>query len=157
MTEAVSLNPDLGRFGVWMGPRSITPELATEIESLGYGAAWIGGSPDADLAWGAPALAQSTSLQPDSGIVNRSVMEPPGSADHQTPPWLGWTEPWHRPRLCNWPPRSSIFGRHRRRRSPSPFSASKAPTREGFCSGSGWATPSTPTNTRSEERRVGKE
>ena len=70
MTEAVSLKPDLGRFGVWMGTRSITPELATEIESLGYGAAWIGGSPDADLAWVDPALAQTTSLQLATGIVN---------------------------------------------------------------------------------------
>ena len=70
MTEAVSLKPDLGRFGVWVGTRSITPELATEIESLGYGAAWIGGSPDADLAWVDPALAQTTSLQLATGIVN---------------------------------------------------------------------------------------
>ena len=70
MTEAVSLKPDLGRFGVWMGTRSITPELAARIESLGYGAAWIGGSPDADLAWVDPALAQTTSLQLATGIVN---------------------------------------------------------------------------------------
>jgi probable F420-dependent oxidoreductase len=70
MTEAVSLKPDLGRFGVWMATRSIAPELATEIESLGYGAAWIGGSPDADLAWVDPALAQTTSLQLATGIVN---------------------------------------------------------------------------------------
>jgi probable F420-dependent oxidoreductase len=70
MTEAVSLKPDLGRFGVWMATRSITPELATKIESLGYGAAWIGASPDADLAWVDPALAQTTSLQLATGIVN---------------------------------------------------------------------------------------
>jgi probable F420-dependent oxidoreductase len=70
MTEAVSLKPDLGRFGVWLPTRSINPELATRIESLGYGAAWIGGSPDADLAWAEPALAQTTSLQLATGIVN---------------------------------------------------------------------------------------
>lgn len=70
MTEAVSLKPDLGRFGVWLGTRSITPELAEKIESLGYGAAWIGGSPDAELAWVEPALAQTTSLQLATGIVN---------------------------------------------------------------------------------------
>ena len=68
MTEAVSLKPDLGRFGVWLG--SITPELAARIESLGYGAAWIGMSPAADLAWVEPALAQTTSLQLATGIVN---------------------------------------------------------------------------------------
>lgn len=70
MTEAVSLKPDLGRFGVWLPTRSIAPELAAAIESLGYRAAWIGGSPDADLAWVEPALAQTTSLQLATGIVN---------------------------------------------------------------------------------------
>jgi probable F420-dependent oxidoreductase len=70
MTEAVSLKPDLGRFGVWLPTRSITPELAAKIESLGYGAAWIGGSPDAELAWVDPALAQTNSLQLATGIVN---------------------------------------------------------------------------------------
>jgi probable F420-dependent oxidoreductase len=70
MTEAVSLKPDLGQFGVWLPTRSITPELAARIESLGYGAVWIGGSPDAELAWVEPALAQTTSLQLATGIVN---------------------------------------------------------------------------------------
>jgi probable F420-dependent oxidoreductase len=70
MTEAVSLKPDLGRFGVWLPTRSITPDLAARIESLGYGAAWIGGSPDAELAWVDPALAHTTSLQLATGIVN---------------------------------------------------------------------------------------
>jgi probable F420-dependent oxidoreductase len=70
MTGAVSLKPDLGRFGAWLPTRSITPELATQIESLGYGAAWIGGSPDADLGWVDPALAKTTSLQLATGIVN---------------------------------------------------------------------------------------
>jgi probable F420-dependent oxidoreductase len=70
MTDAASLKPDLGRFGAWLPTRSITPELATQIESLGYGAAWIGGSPDADLAWVDPALAETTSLQLATGIVN---------------------------------------------------------------------------------------
>ena len=70
MTEAVSLKPDLGRFGVWLPTRSITPELAAKIESLGYGAVWIGGSPDAEVAWVEPALAQTTSLQLATGIVN---------------------------------------------------------------------------------------
>ncbi len=70
MTEAVSLKPDLGRFGVWLGTRSISPQLAERIESLGYGAAWVGGSPDAELAWVEPALANTASLQLATGIVN---------------------------------------------------------------------------------------
>jgi probable F420-dependent oxidoreductase len=70
MTDAVSLKPELGRYGVWLGTRSLAPGLAAQIESLGYGAAWIGGSPDADLAWVEPALKQTTSLQLATGIVN---------------------------------------------------------------------------------------
>ena len=70
MTEAVSLKPDLGRFGVFLATRSLAPELAERIESLGYGAAWIGGSPDAELDWVDPALAQTNSLQLATGIVN---------------------------------------------------------------------------------------
>jgi len=70
MTEAVALKPDLGRFGVFLPTRSITPDLASKIESLGYGAVWIGGSPDAELAWVDPALARTSSLQLATGIVN---------------------------------------------------------------------------------------
>jgi probable F420-dependent oxidoreductase len=70
MTEAVALKPDLGRFGVFLPTRSITPDLAAKIESLGYGAIWVGGSPDAELAWVDPALAQTSSLQLATGIVN---------------------------------------------------------------------------------------
>jgi probable F420-dependent oxidoreductase len=70
MTEAVSLKPALGRHGVFLPTRSITPELALRIESLGYGAAWIGGSPDADLSWVEPALANTSSLQLATGIIN---------------------------------------------------------------------------------------
>jgi probable F420-dependent oxidoreductase len=70
VTEAISLKPDLGRFGVFLPTRSITPELAAKIESLGYGAVWVGGSPDADLGWVDPALAQTASLQLATGIVN---------------------------------------------------------------------------------------
>ena len=70
MTEGVSLTLDLGRYGVWLPTRSITPQLAKQIESLGYGAAWIGGSPDASLEWVEPALAETSSLQLATGIVN---------------------------------------------------------------------------------------
>lgn len=70
MTDSVSLKPDLGKFGVWLGSRSIAPELAAEIEKLGYGAAWIGASPDAELAWVEPALEQTSTLQLATGIVN---------------------------------------------------------------------------------------
>lgn len=70
MTEGVSLKPDLGRFGVWLPSRSVSGGVARQIESLGYGAVWVGGSPDADLSWVEPALAETSTLQLATGIVN---------------------------------------------------------------------------------------
>ena len=70
MTEGVSLKPDLGRYGVWLAGRSVSPGVAKQIESLGYGAIWVGGSPDADLSWVEPALAETSTLQLATGIIN---------------------------------------------------------------------------------------
>ena len=81
MTDAVSLKPDLGRFGAWLPTRSITPELAAQIESLGYRAIWIGGSPDADLAWVDAALAGTDSVQLATGIVNIWTAPAPAVAE----------------------------------------------------------------------------
>jgi probable F420-dependent oxidoreductase len=69
MTDAVSLKPDLGRYGVWTFgvPK---PEQAAEIEKLGYGAVWIGGSPAGDLSYVEPILEQTESLQVATGIIN---------------------------------------------------------------------------------------
>ncbi|OBI22212.1 LLM class F420-dependent oxidoreductase [Mycobacterium sp. E2327] len=81
MSEAVALKPDLGRFGVFLATRSISPDLAAGIEALGYGAVWIGGSPDADLAWVDPALARTSSLQVATGIVNIWTAPAPAVAE----------------------------------------------------------------------------
>lgn len=70
MNEGVSLKPDLGRYGVWLPSRSVSPGVAQQIEALGYGAVWVGGSPDADLSWVEPALAETSRLQLATGIVN---------------------------------------------------------------------------------------
>jgi probable F420-dependent oxidoreductase len=59
---------DLGRYGVF--GRGATPQQAEEIEALGYGALWVGGSPPAELAWVEPILAATTTLQVATGIVN---------------------------------------------------------------------------------------
>ena len=69
MTDAVSLKPDLGRFGVWTGG-PVTPEQAVEIEKLGYGAVWVGASPAGDLAFVEPILEQTSTLQIATGIIN---------------------------------------------------------------------------------------
>ncbi|MGA8252994.1 MAG: LLM class F420-dependent oxidoreductase [Mycobacterium sp.] len=81
MTGTVSLKPDLGRFGAWLPSRSITPALAAQIESLGYRAIWIGGSPDADLAWVDAALSGTESLQLATGIVNIWTAPAPAVAE----------------------------------------------------------------------------
>ncbi len=66
MTE---LKPDLGRYGVWTFGAP-TPEQAVEIEKLGYGAVWVGGSPPADLAFVEPILEQTETLHVATGIIN---------------------------------------------------------------------------------------
>lgn len=60
---------NLGRFGVWTFGAP-TPEQAAEIETLGYGAVWSGGSPAGDLAFVEPLLAATEKLQVATGIVN---------------------------------------------------------------------------------------
>ena len=69
MTGALSLKPELGRFGVWTGGTP-TAEQAAEIERLGFAAIWVGGSPAADLAFVEPLLAATSTLQVATGIVN---------------------------------------------------------------------------------------
>jgi hypothetical protein len=43
------MNVVLGTIGVWQFSGKATPQLAVEAEKLGYGAIWIGGSPDGRL------------------------------------------------------------------------------------------------------------
>jgi probable F420-dependent oxidoreductase len=66
MTE---LKPELGRYGVWTfgAPK---PEQAAQIEKLGYGALWIGGSPAGDLSYVEPLLEATDSIRVATGIVN---------------------------------------------------------------------------------------
>jgi len=69
MTDVSGLKPDLGRFGVWTfgAPK---PEQAVEIEKLGYGAVWVGGSPAGDLNYVDPILEATETLQVATGIIN---------------------------------------------------------------------------------------
>lgn len=69
MTEIQDLKPNLGRFGVWTFG-AVTPEQAQQIEKLGYGAVWVGGSPAGDLAFVEPILEATNTLQVATGIVN---------------------------------------------------------------------------------------
>ena len=60
----------LGRFGVWRPVTQATPELAAHLEQLGFGAIWLGSSPDADLAIVDELLSATTSLIVGTSIVN---------------------------------------------------------------------------------------
>jgi len=60
----------LGTFGVWAGRWALTPEHAVEIERLGYGTLWVGGSPEADLDIVESLLKATSALSLATGIVN---------------------------------------------------------------------------------------
>jgi len=60
--------PDLGRFGSF--GRGVTPGQAKQVEALGYGAVWVGGSPPAELDWVEPIFEQTDTLKVATGIVN---------------------------------------------------------------------------------------
>jgi probable F420-dependent oxidoreductase len=61
---------ELGRIGVWRRRNQLTPRLAKEIEALGYGAVWIGGSPPGDLFLAQELLDATTHLTVATGVVN---------------------------------------------------------------------------------------
>jgi probable F420-dependent oxidoreductase len=61
---------NLGQFGVWQRTADATPEVAEEVEGLGFGALWVGGSPDGGLHE-IEALLDATQAMPiATGIVN---------------------------------------------------------------------------------------
>ncbi|MTD57684.1 LLM class F420-dependent oxidoreductase [Amycolatopsis pithecellobii] len=60
----------LGRLGASQPYSTFTPDLAVQLEKLGYGALWGGGSPDADLSLVEPLLDATDHLVVATGIVN---------------------------------------------------------------------------------------
>lgn len=68
MTAA--LRERIGPFGIWRGASQTTPELAAAVERLGYGALWLGGSPDGDLEIADELLSATSSLVIGTSIVN---------------------------------------------------------------------------------------
>jgi probable F420-dependent oxidoreductase len=60
----------LGKIGIWRSSSQIGAELAVEVEALGYGAAWLGGSPSGDLAEAERLLDATKTLVIATGIVN---------------------------------------------------------------------------------------
>src|SRR6201986_3739434 len=83
MTDTAASKPDLGRFGSF--GRGVTPAQAKDIEALGYGSVWVGGSPPAELDWVEPILEATTTLQIATGIVNiwSAAAKPVAEAFHR--------------------------------------------------------------------------
>jgi probable F420-dependent oxidoreductase len=61
---------ELGRVGIWRHPSGLTPEVVAEVEALGYGTIWVGGSPPGDLAVVEHLLDTTEHIAVATGIVN---------------------------------------------------------------------------------------
>jgi probable F420-dependent oxidoreductase len=61
---------ELGRIGIWRHATGLTPELAAEVEALGYGAIWVGSSPDGTLEIVEQLLGATDHITVATGIVN---------------------------------------------------------------------------------------
>ncbi|HXV94346.1 MAG TPA: LLM class F420-dependent oxidoreductase [Pseudonocardia sp.] len=66
----------LGRYGIWRHAGGLTPQLAVEVERLGFGAIWIGGSPPGDLALAESLLDATDHITVATGIVNMWAVPP---------------------------------------------------------------------------------
>jgi probable F420-dependent oxidoreductase len=64
------LRDRLGRFGIWRNSAQVTPDLAAGVERLGYGAVWLGGSPDGELEIVPELLEATSTLMVGTSIVN---------------------------------------------------------------------------------------
>lgn len=76
--------PELGPFGVfghYTQWQQFSPAQLQEIEALGYGAIWAGGSPPAELDWVEPILDATNTLQVATGIVNIWTADPGTTAE----------------------------------------------------------------------------
>jgi probable F420-dependent oxidoreductase len=61
---------ELGKIGIWRHPSGLTPEVVAEVEALGYGAIWVGGSPGGDLSVVENLLEVTDHIVVATGIVN---------------------------------------------------------------------------------------
>jgi probable F420-dependent oxidoreductase len=61
---------ELGKVGIWRHPSGLTPEVVAEVEALGYGTIWVGGSPPGDLAFVEHLLDTTQHIAVTTGIVN---------------------------------------------------------------------------------------
>ncbi len=74
---------DIGRLGVWDSRQAkwlAEPDALPELEELGFGALWLGGSPPADLTFPEELLGRSGRLVIATGIVNVWTAPPDATA-----------------------------------------------------------------------------
>jgi probable F420-dependent oxidoreductase len=64
------MSVDLGTIGIWRRADQLDGDLAKQVERLGYGAIWIGGSPPADLRLAEDLLDATRTIAVATGIVN---------------------------------------------------------------------------------------
>jgi probable F420-dependent oxidoreductase len=61
---------ELGKVGIWRHSSGLTPEVVAEVEALGYGTIWVGGSPPGDLTVVEHLLDTTQHIAVATGIVN---------------------------------------------------------------------------------------
>ncbi len=64
------LRDQLGQWGIWRGAYQLTGELAARVEACGFGALWVGSSPDGDLVRVEELLDATRTLTIGTSIVN---------------------------------------------------------------------------------------
>ncbi len=65
-----SLRDQLGQWGIWRAGHQLTADLAASLEDYGFGALWVGSSPDGDLALIDDLLAATRTLTVGTSIIN---------------------------------------------------------------------------------------
>jgi probable F420-dependent oxidoreductase len=65
-----SPHPPVGSYGVWARGSTLTPALVSDLERLGFGAVWLGGSPSDDLTQVEELLDATAAITVATGIVN---------------------------------------------------------------------------------------
>lgn len=61
---------ELGKIGIWRHSSGLGPEVLAEVEALGYGAVWVGGSPPGDLRAIEAILDATDHIAVATGILN---------------------------------------------------------------------------------------
>ena len=61
---------ELGKIGIWRHSSGLTPDVLAEVEALGYGAIWVGGSPPGDLKIIENILDATDHIAVATGILN---------------------------------------------------------------------------------------